>query len=113
MTEHVEPGEFVEKVPTRGDNRNGTPQHHLRVDKYGLDAMAVKAQERPHVPLLAGRDIPFKYTNSLRVRRRDPYLTRDGQIKVSIKSTGNHTDDGDRLVDVYFVWTPFPEIPNY
>lgn len=112
MTEQIEPGEFVERIPTRNDGRDGSPQHHLRVDKYGLDPMALKAQERPGVPLLAGRDIPQKYTNSLRVRRRDPYLTEDGQIRVSIKSTGDFTEDGDRLVDVYFTWEKFPSIPN-
>lgn len=102
--EDIKVGDFVSYV----DNAK-TAQHHMRVDKYGLDKMAEKAQERPGVPLLAGRDIPFKYTNALRVRKRDPYLTDDGQIKVSIKATGKRTDDDtDRLVDVYFTWHEFP-----
>ena len=112
MSEEVEPGDFVDHIPTRGMGRYGSPQRHLRVDKYGLDEMAVKAQQRPGVPLLAGRDIPHAYTNALRSRRRDPYITEDGRIKVSVKATGDFTEDGDRLVDCYFTWQEFPSI-NY
>lgn len=108
MTTELEEGDFVESIDSKG-----TTHSHLRVDKYGLDAMAERAHERPGQPLLAGRSIPFKYTNALRVRRRDPYLTQDGQIKVSVRSTGDHTEDGDRLVDVYFTWQPFPDITTH
>lgn len=104
--DEIKVGDFV---PHIGDRRQ--PKLHMRVDKYGLDKMAEKAQERPGVPLLAGRDIPFSYTNSLRSRSRDPYVTDDGQIKVSIKGTGKRTeDDTDRLVDVYFTWHEFPPL---
>lgn len=108
MTTEHEEGDFVDTIDAKG-----TTHSHLRVDKYGLDQMAERAHERPGQPLLAGRSIPFKYTNALRVRRRDPYLTQDGQIKVSVRSTGDHTEDGDRLVDCYFTWQPFPDLTTH
>lgn len=107
VTTESEEGDFVESIDAKG-----TTHSHLRVDKYGLDAMAERAHERPGQPLLAGRNIPFKYTNALRVRRRDPYLTEHGQIKVSVRANGDHTDDGDKLVDCYFTYERFPNVPG-
>lgn len=102
MSEEYEPGDFVPEVPPRA---NGSS----RVDLYGLDAMAIKARERPGVPMLAGKDIPYRYTNSLRVRNRDPYITAEGRIKVSIKTVKEVPENpADRVVDTYFTWEPFP-----
>lgn len=104
MDTETEVGDFVDSPETLKRTH-----HHLRVDKYGLDKMAEKCKERPGVPMLAGRNIPSRYSNALRTRRRDPYITKDGRVKVSIKSTGEKTDDGtDDLVDVYFVYQQFP-----
>lgn len=106
MTEDLQPGEFAEQLPPKKKrDRTGT-----RVDHYGLDAMALLAQQRPGVPLLAGRSIPKRYTNAIRARRRDPYITEDGRIQVAIRKTGLTEDYTDDLCDVWFTWEQFPEL---
>lgn len=107
--EEPQVGEFVQSIP----RQRALAFKHLRVDKYGLDPMAEKARERPGVPIKAGEDIPFPYTNALRTRRRYPYIDDDGRIKISIKfTTPPDKPRSERLVDVYFTFERFPDI-NY
>ena len=105
--EEPQVGEFVQSVP----RRRADAFKHLRVDKYGLDAMAEKARQRPGVPIKAGENIPFPYSNALRMRRRYPYLDDNGRIKISIKfTTPPDKPRNERLVDVYFTYEEFPDI---
>lgn len=107
MSEELEVGDFLDgTVDTTPDTQS------QRVDRYGIDAIALKAQERPHKSILAAKEIPIKYTNSLRTRKRDPYLTEDGEIKVSIKSCKKKNEKGEKLVDCYLTWVPFPDISH-
>ncbi|MCH8570338.1 hypothetical protein LSI54_02990 [Nesterenkonia sp. AY15] len=98
-----EVGDFVDPGPT-----DGLLIGQARVDYFGLDALAERARQNPGQPMLAAKKIPFRVAKTISARRRDPYFTEDGIVKVTRRSTGEKNEDGEKLVNLWFTYEPFP-----
>lgn len=93
--------EDVKVVPTLPRRRSGVTEASAQWDPYAL-----KAKEVYPNSVQVAEGVEEEFGKRLRRRRRDPYYTTEGHIKVSVLNT-SVGKDGIRRGDVYFTWVPY------
>ena len=93
--------EDVKVVPTLPRRRSGVTEASAQWDRF-----AIKAKEVYPSSVLLVEGVEEELGKRLRRRRRDPYYTQDGHVKVSVLNT-SVGKDGIRRGDVYFTWVKY------
>jgi hypothetical protein len=67
--------------------------------------MAQLAKDNPDSVVLAGEHVRMTTIKSVRAYTREPFVSTDGRIKVSMRNSIEEAD-GHRYGDVYMQWIP-------
>lgn len=95
----------------KGKLYDSVPRPNLAKDGIDWDSKALLARENPGQGVLAGKDMPESRARSLRVRNREPFVTDEGRIVVSVRDS-YLTATGRRYGNIWFEWVPTPKEGN-